>query len=181
MKDIEKYIKDHAALFDVEPEEGHFDRFEAKLKQQKQGRRRHLLHQSMRVAAVGLLLIMSGLYLSSRWKTEADEQALSYQQEFMEARYYYTNQIDQGLTTLEEMQGVLSEEQRAMLIEELTAADTLFNELQVDLKASPNDPRVLKAMLDHYRVKAMIINKIVDDLEQINASQKEKTYENAQI
>lgn len=181
MEDLEKYIKNHSALFDVEPEDGHFDRFEAKLKQKQQSKRRTLLQKTMRVAAVGLMLIMSGLYITDRFFIVDDSPEIAYNQEFTEAQYYYTNQINSGLNTLQEIKGVLSDEQRAMLVEELSEADTLFNELQADLEAAPNDPRVLEAMLNHYRVKAMIVNKIVNDLEQINDTQKDKTYENTQI
>ncbi len=181
MEDFEKYIKDNAKLFDVEPGEGHYDRFEAKLKQKQQNKRRSLVRQSMQVAAVGLLLIMSGLYITDRFILNEDKSEMSYNQEFVEAQYYYTSQINSGIHTLQEIDGVMSDEQRAMLVEELSEADTLFDELQADLKAAPNDPRVLEAMLNHYRVKAMIINKIVKDLEQINDTEKDKVYENAKI
>ena len=173
MEDLEKYILDNNALFNEEPPEGHFKRFEQKLQVQKSIKRRSFVHSTMRVAAVALLMIMSGLYVNDRFFSETMESVPNVHQDFMEAQFYYKTQISHGINTLKSIDGGLSVEQRQQLVEEMSEADAYFEELQEDLKAAPDDPRVIDAMLNHYKTKAMIINNIVNDLEKINTVEKD--------
>lgn len=173
MEDLEKYIIDNNASFNEEPSEGHFDRFEQKLQQRKTNKRRSLVRSTMRVASVAVLMIMSGLYINNRFFNEEMEQAPQPNQEFMEAQFYYKTQINNGINSIKTIDGGLSVEQREQLVEEMSEADAYFEELQADLKATPDDPRVIEAMLNHYKTKAMIINNIVSDLESINTNKEE--------
>lgn len=175
MEDLEKYIKDNNTLFNEEPSAGHFDRFEQKLQQYKSNKRRRFIRSTMRVTAVALLLIMSGLYVSYSLFSEDGEQIPYAHQEFMEAQFYYKTQISNGINSIKIIDGGLSTEQRAQLVQEMSEADAYFEELQEDFKATPDDPRVIEAMLNHYKTKAMIINNIVNDLEKIRSTKKGNT------
>lgn len=180
MEDFEKYIVglgDRAE--DVEPGEGHFARFEDRLSVRKVNKRRQLLRKSMRVAAVGVLLVMSSLYVYTRFDGPAVEVVVN--PDFVEAQYYYKTQISDGLRSIEEMESVIPDDQREVLLEELSTADTLFLELQEAYEASPNDERVIKAMLKHYRVKAMVINNILNNLEKVNGNSNIKNDEQVEI
>lgn len=173
MEDLKKYINDNNALFHEEPREGHLDRFAQKLQQRKMHKRRHLIRFTMRVASVAVLMIMSGLYINMRFFNDEVEQAPYVNQEFVEAQFYYKTQISTGINSIKTIDGGLSIEQRDQLVKEMSEADTYFKELQKDYKATPNDPRVMEAMLKHYKTKAMIINAIVNDLEKIKTNKKE--------
>jgi hypothetical protein len=179
MKDVEKYIKDNVELFNEEPATGHFNRFEQKLKVNKGHKRRTMLRSTMRIASIVALLVVSGLYLNERLSSE--EEVVYVNVEFEQAQHYYKTQISNGISAIESFDKVLNDEQRTMLVEEMSEADTLFEQLQVDLAARPDDPRVIEAMLNHYRMKAAVLNKIVNDLERINNTQKINHHENAQI
>ena len=172
MNDLEKYIIDHKAEFNTEAQEGHLERFEAKLQQRKGIKRRSLVRSTMRVASVAVLLIMSGLYLNSRFFGDADEQELHSNQEFIEAQYYYKTQISDGINSIKSMDGGMDATQRKQLVKEMSEADAYFEELQKDFKATPDDPRVIEALLNHYKTKAMIISNIVNELDAINTKQK---------
>ena len=173
MKDLEEYIKDNNALFSEEPSEGHFDRFEQKLQQRKINKRRSLIHSTMRIAAVAALLIMSGLYVNNRFFEQEEMPITDVNQEFQEAQFYYTSQINDGINTIKHIDGGLNETQRQQLVTEMSDADAYFKELQHDFETTPDDPRVIEAMLNHYKTKAMIINNIVNNLERINTTKKE--------
>ncbi|MDA3854071.1 MAG: hypothetical protein PF444_07520 [Bacteroidales bacterium] len=173
MEDLETYINDNNALFSEEPSEGHFGRFEQKLQERKTHKRRRLIRSTMRVASVAALMIMSGMYVSSRFFSEDVEQVSYVHQEFMEAQFYYKTQISKGINSIKTIDGGLDAQQRVQLVDEMSTADAYFEELQEDFKATPDDPRVIEAMLHHYKTKAMIINSIVNDLEKINTTKKE--------
>lgn len=172
MNNLDTYIKDNAKAFDVEPSKGHFERFEQKLQTQNSHRRRNFVHKTMRVAAVGLLLIMSGLYITDRFIIQEDN-TMTANHEFREAQVYYQTRINNGLNTIKSIDGGMTEEQREMLLDEMSNADDLFKELQKDYEANPDDPRVIEAMLNHYRMKAKVINSIISDLEKANAKEEE--------
>lgn len=173
MKDIEEYINDNSTLFSEEPKEGHFDRFEQKLQQRKVNKRRSLIRSTMRIASVAALLIMSGLYVNDRFFNQEEAPMAHVNQEFMEAQFYYTSQINDGINSIKHIDGGLSDVQRQQLVDEMSEADAYFEELQRDLETTPDDPRVIEAMLNHYKTKAMIINNIVNNLENIHTAKEE--------
>jgi hypothetical protein len=62
--------------------------------------------------------------------------------------------------------------------------ETRFKNLQIDLKANPNDERVINAMLEYYQAKLDIINMIVSKLEEVKQQKnlsRELSGNNAEI
>ena len=173
MMHIDEYIKSNVDAFDSVPSAGHFERFEAKLKERRLHNRRRLVRRSMRIAGVGVLLIMSSLYVGQQFFSTDSDHYIN--PELQQAEYYYKTQISDGLTTISRLGDVLSEEQQAALMQEMGVADSMFQELQMALSATPDDPRVIDAMLQHYRVKALVVDRIVNDLERINKIHNDET------
>lgn len=166
MENIEEYIKAHHDILDTElPSEGHLDRFQDKLQAQKKKNKQLWVRKYMQVAAIATLFVMSSLYVHSILTREENISPDSL--EYYEAQYYYKTQVSQGIRSIESMQSVLTIEHKTLLIEELSVADAHFLELQEEMKTMPNDPRVLDAMVRHYRMKAEVINNILQDLEQV--------------
>lgn len=181
MDNLENYIKDNTDLFNEEPRGGHFGRFEDKLKTNKLKKRKSLLQSTMRIASLVALLVVSGLYVNEHY-FDTGESDLDYvNPEFSQTQFYYQTMINKGVNSLKAFDNVLNAEQKQMLINEMTTADTLFKELQDDLEARPDDPRVIQAMINHYRMKAEVINKIVSDLEKINMTKTPTHYEKSKI
>lgn len=174
MDALENYIKHNIHRQDEEPAEGHFQRFEQRLQAQQKTPRYSLLQRSMRVASVAVLLIVSALYVHEHFFVD---QELYINPELQQAQYYYKTQIAHGLSTIETIDGVMSDEQRTLLMQEMSEADELLQDLQQELKSAPDDPRVIEAMLHHYRLKAAVVNNIVNDLQQLETSQKKHHYE----
>lgn len=181
MDNLEKYIEDNTHLFNEEPKGGHFERFEEKRSANKAKKRHTLLRSSMRIASLIALLVMSGLYVNEHYFANRDGDVLYVNPEFSETQFYYQTMINKGVNSLQTFDNVLNAEQKEMLINEMTTADTLFRELQDDLAARPDDPRVIQAMIGHYRMKAEVINKIVTDLEKINMTKTPTHYEKSKI
>ncbi len=67
-----------------------------------------------------------------------------------------------------------------MLEKEMKKVDNLYKQLQKDLKAMPDDPRIIQAIIQHYQKKLQVLNRIVNDLnnlnnvKQLNNNQNEK-------
>ncbi|NCB07286.1 MAG: hypothetical protein EOM73_03890 [Bacteroidia bacterium] len=177
---IEEFIiKNIDGLNDFEPREGHFDRFEAKLKVQHK-RKKITLNQLLKIAAAVIFVLLGTnqafLYFSPGNHPSVfsafgnDEVTLaSVSPEYEEVEFYYTNSINVGLSQWKVMknEGLISGEEEEMMQSELAEFETMYKNLQQDLASNPNDERVINAMLDYYQAKLSVINMIVDKLKEV--------------
>ncbi|WP_167614815.1 hypothetical protein [Maribellus sediminis] len=177
---IEELIANNLdALNDNEPFEGHFERFEAKLKA-KNRTRKISLNLVLKVAAVVVFAFLAtnqafiyfspdsqGLILNAN-KSKAVTLA-SVSPEYQEVEFYYTTSINTGLEQWNALsaEGMISEDEEAMMQDELKEFERLYKNLQSDLAANPNDERVINAMLEFYQTKLSLITMIVNKLEEV--------------
>jgi hypothetical protein len=178
MDELEKIIAGNRDQFDTaEPNFGHFERFQNKLAANNKTTSVSGFSFFMKVAAVAILVILSGLYIGEH----AYEKIVSITHkptEINQAQQHYMMLVNQQLTTIEQMDHLLSADQKAMLIDEFSKMDALYQKLQSDLKAMPNDPRIVQAMITHYQMKIEILNRIINDLNNKQTEQaKNNKYE----
>jgi hypothetical protein len=166
-------------LNDNEPSEGHFERFEARLGQMNKRKKIINLDVVWKVAAAAvfaLLLINQAII----WFAPAEKPQLAGEprnaftlatvsSEYEEVEFYYTNAINVGITQWEKLveQGMISEEEQQMMEHELKDFEQVFLKLQNDLSLSPNDERVINAMLEYYQTKLSLINMIIEKLQEV--------------
>ncbi len=187
---IEEMIETNLeALNDNEPMEGHFARFEEKLKKQHRAGRfgwKTVLKVAAAVVFVLLATNQAFIYLSSdgqgilkRQAAQREITLASVSAEYGEAEYYYRTSIEAGLEQWNSLvaDGIISEQEQATMSEEFEEFEQRYQSLQKDLAANPNDERVINAMLEVYRGKLAVINMIVNKLEEVK-QQKNTSYEN---
>ncbi len=187
---IEELIQNNLeALNDNEPMDGHFERFEAKLKTQHK-KRKISLNVVLKIAAAVVFVFLAtnqafiyfspnsqGLILNANKPSEVTLASIS--TEYKEVEFYYTTSIKTGLTQWDELnsEGYISDEEQTMMQTELEEFEKLYKSIQDDLTANPNDDRVINAMLEFYQTKLSLINMIVNKLEEVK-QQKNNHYEN---
>jgi len=177
---IEEIIeKNLERLNDNEPLSGHFERFEAKLRKSNSGKGRRTFNIIWKLAAAAvfafLLVNQAIIWFSSGNKNlnmssgKEEITLASVSDEYKEVEFHYTNSIDQGLEQWDKLvsEGFVSEEEQLMMKTELAEFETVFNKLQEDLGTSPNDDRVINAMLEYYQTKLSLINMIVNKLKEV--------------
>jgi len=182
----EMILKNLERLNDNEPLEGHFDRFEAKLKLQHK-KRKFNLNVVWKVAAAVIFVLLAsnqvaiylsqgnaGSLFSAFNKKEVTLSSVS--PEYQEVEYYYTSSINAGLDQWNELkkQGLISKDEQNMMNTELNDFQTRYENLQKDLAANPNDERVINAMLEYYQAKLSVITMIVNKLEEVKQQTKNK-------
>jgi len=172
-------------LNDNEPLEGHFERFEAKLKlQNKKKKINFSMVWKVAAAVVFVLLLTNQAYmyfssnnlgLLSKNSTNSDFSLASISPEYEEVEFYYSNAISVGLNQWNELksEGMVSEEEQNMMKNELNEFEDLQKGLQSDLKANPHDERVINAMLEYYQTKLNVINLIVAKLQEVKEIKEE--------
>jgi hypothetical protein len=78
-------------------------------------------------------------------------------------------------------EGLISEDEQTMMNNELAEFETLYQSLQKDLAANPNDERVINAMLEYYQAKLSVINIIITKLEEVQQKTQEFEQETTSI
>ena len=186
---IERLIeKNQEGLNDNEPPTGHFERFEKRLKKQHEYKRRTVNFNAVLKIAAAVVFVFLAVNQGIIWFSSENENTVnsmagqdislaSVSQEYKEVEFYYTNAIEGGLNQWQQMaaEGLVSEEEQAMMDTELAEFEKVYEKLQQDLASSPNDERVINAMLEYYQTKLSLINMIVNKLEEVK--QKNESHE----
>ena len=67
-------------------------------------------------------------------------------------------------------------------MKEMKSMDSVYVSLQKELKANPNDERIINAMIEHYQTKLEVMNYIISQLKAIrNDNQNKKENEKVNL
>jgi hypothetical protein len=177
MKTIEEVVRNSRNFWDdQEPEEGHFERFSVKLELRRQVRtvKRSIVPYLLRAAVVTLLVTLSSLWTWDHF-IRPDSRRMTLGQvspQYKEVENYYIHQVNLMQDEIVNTNIQNSPEQKEMLISELKSMDSVYVSLQKELKANPNDERIISAMIEHYQTKLEVMTIIV---EQLKAIRKDNT------
>ena len=187
MKNIEELIRSNRDFFeDGEPSKGHFERFQMKLERRFQtgGIKRSIVPYLLKAAVVTLLVTLSSLWTWDHFiRHDRGRMALGdVSPQYKEVENYYIHQVnlvESEITTID-ISG--NTEQREMLKKEMGSMDSVYIQLQKELKANPDDERIINAMIEHYQTKLEVMSFIVNQLKEIrNETQNKVKNENASI
>ena len=189
MENIEKIIRNNRELFDTaDPNEGHFNRFAAKLKQQK--RKNHSLTSYtflLKAASIAILVTLSFLWTYDNLiKPSSEKSGITLSEvsdEYREVEVYYKQQVNLRYGQIRNMDIFSDSIQKSMLLKELSDMDSIYTNLQDELEENPKDKRIINAMIEHYQLKVDVMNQILLQLEQIKNENliKNENHESNQI
>ena len=175
MKTIEEIIKNNKEIWNSgEPSEGHFERFSVKLELRKKAEKKseRIAPYLLRAAVVMLFVTLSSLWTWEHFiKQDSKMMTLSdVSPQYREVENYFIHQVN--LMENEIKGSIISSdpEQKEILMKELQYMDTVYVELQKDLKVNPNDERVINAMIEHYQSKLDVMTIIVNQLKIIRSN-----------
>jgi len=189
MNDIEKMIKENRELFmDHEPANGHIERFEQKLLRQTSRKKTiKLTYRLSRIAAVGLLLIMSSLWAYDQFiSPERNLMSLGeVNPDYEEMEFYFTSQIENKFGELQNSDFMQDEEFKKEILLEVTNMDSVYKQLKVEMGNNPGDERIVEEMIRHYQTKLRVITEILNKLESYNntniQNKKQNQYESVEL
>lgn len=174
---FEKLISARKRDLDLaEPAEGHFERFEERLRKEKFRRiftPGNLLKIAAAVVFVFLAVNQTMIWISPIQKQQVRLTNISPQ--YAEVEFYYTNAIASGLEDLKTLNrnGIISGNEYEVMEKEFTDFEIMYHNLQKELKANPDDERVINAMIGYYQTKLNAINLIVNKLQEVNQKNRE--------
>lgn len=182
MKTIDEIIRNNRDFFeDQEPADGHFERFNRKLQMRsnKVTIKRSIVPYLLKAAVVTLLVTLSSLWTWDHFiKSDRNRMALGdVSPQYKEVENYYIHQVnlmESELVTVD----LNNPEQKQALLTEMKSMDSVYVQLQKELKANPNDERIINAMIEHYQTKLEVMTYIVNQLKAIrNGNQNNDTNE----
>jgi hypothetical protein len=187
MKNIEELIRSNRDYFeDGEPSKGHFERFQMKLERRFQigGIKRSIVPYLLKAAVVTLLVTLSSLWTWDHFiRSDRGRMALGdVSPQYKEVENYYIHQVNLVESEITTIDISSNTKQNEMLKKEMKSMDSVYIQLQKELKANPNDERIINAMIEHYQTKLEVMSFIVNQLKEIrNDTQNKDKNENASI
>lgn len=172
MKNIEEIIRNNRDFFDsAEPRAGHFERFNRMLETRlhRMEVKRSIVPYLLKAAVVTVLITLSSLWVWEHFlRPGSSRMTLSdVSPQYREVENYYLHQVNLMESDLKAVNLEDNPEQKEMLLKELRSMDSVYVSLQKDLKANPNDERIINAMIEHYQTKLEIMTYIVNQLKEL--------------
>jgi len=186
MKTIEDIIRENKDLFEeAEPSKGHLERFNSLLevKFHKEATTRSIVPYLLRAAVVTLLVTLSSLWVWDNFLSAGSKRMTlgDVSPQYKEVESYYIHQVNlmEGqLTSLD----FSNPDQKEILLKEMKSMDSVYVSLQKELKANPNDERIINAMIEHYQTKVDVMNFIINQLKSVrNENQNMKENEKVSL
>ena len=183
MKNIEDIITGNKDFFeDAEPSTGHFERFNRKLEMRFQVNsvKRSIVPYLLKAAVVTLLITLSSLWTWDHFIRPGRSRMTLGQvsPQYKEVESYYVHQVNLMEGEIVNIDLKNNPAQKAVLLKEMKSMDSTYITLQKELKANPNDERIINAMIEHYQTKLDVMTYIVNQLKTIrNENQNKKENE----
>jgi hypothetical protein len=179
MKNIDEIIRNNKDLFEGnEPMEGHFERFNWKLEKRLHSHdtRRSIVPYLLKAAVVTILVTLSSLWTWDHFiRTDSKRMTLGQvSPQYKEVENYYVHQVNLMESELINIDLKDNPEQKKMLVTEMKSMDSVYVQLQKDLKVNPNDERIINAMIEHYQTKLEVMTYIVNQLKAIRNGNQNK-------
>jgi hypothetical protein len=186
MKTIDEIIRANKDFFDEgEPSEGHFERFSKKLAirfHSSNKSTRSIVPYLLKAAVVTLLITLSSLWTWEHFiRPDRTRMALGdISPQYREVENYYIYQVNMMENEIVSIDLSENSEQKEILLKEMSSMDSVYVQLQKELKVNPGDERIINAMIEHYQTKLEVMTYIVDQLktirnENLNNTQDEET------
>ena len=184
MKTIEELIRSNKDFFEeAEPSKGHLERFERKLEVRfsKAVVKRSIVPYLLKAAVVTLLVTLSSLWTWDNFiRPDRNRMKLSdISPQYREVENYYIHQVNLMESELNSLTLTNDQAHNEMLRKEMKSMDSVYVQLQKDLKANPEDERIINAMIEHYQTKVDVMSYILNQLKElrngnINTTEDEK-------
>ncbi len=179
MKNIEDIIRSNKDFFeDAEPSEGHMERFNRMLEIRFQVApvKRSIVPYLLKAAVVTLLITLSSLWTWDHFIRSGSNRMTLGQvsPQYKEVENYYVHEVNMMEGEIVDVDLKNNPEQKSLLMKEMKSMDSTYVSLQKELKANPNDERIINAMIEHYQTKLEVMTYIVNQLKTIRNDNKIK-------
>jgi len=160
MDQLEKFVQNNRAEFDSSnPDPGLWNAIEDRLPRKEA--KRFSIWKLTSVAAVGLVLILSGVIVGMSMNDNNLKSTSEYM-EFREAEQYYNMQLQQRVNALSEYT------YDSTIDDDLDELQEVYNELTTELEdgMEPNKNDIIQALIQNYQTRVDLLERVLDRLEE---------------
>jgi hypothetical protein len=177
MDTLDKILNEHHQEFYNEmPDEGHFERFAKKLDQHQKGSVRQLnIYKSWyKIAAVLIILLGTSIILFKYIINNSDNTLISnLPGDYQEISNYYGSLVDAKYNEVKTLDKIsTNKELFVKLSDELSDLDKSHDEILQDARENPNDPMIMNAFMNLYKIKIDLIDRTIEDYNLISINTK---------
>ncbi len=185
MKTIDEILKYNRDLFeDKEPMPGHMERFQNKLRQRLHSSKtiKSIVPYLLKAAVVTLLITLSSLWTWEHFirKDSAMMSLGEVSPQYREVENYYMHQVNLMEDEIVSIDFNNNPKQKDLLLTEMKSMDSSYIQLQKELRANPDDERIINAMIEHYQTKVEVMTFILSQLKSIR-NEHTNTIENEKV
>ena len=162
---IEQYIKNNRNYFDDDlPNEDHFEKFQTKLKRNTINN--YSFFNVIKIASVAVAAMLITVFIYEFIIiNKAPTKEIS--QEIREVKMFYTSQANQKIIEINKFDIQDTELEKDLFQKEFKEIDSLCTILENELKTHPDDERIINAVINHYQLKAEVLNQILTNLQNL--------------
>lgn len=160
MDQLEKFIKNNRAEFDSSnPDPGLWNAIDDRLPRKEA--KRLTIWKLTSVAAVGLVLILSGVIVGMSMSDNNMESTAEYM-EYREAQQYYNMQLQQRVSALSQYT------YDPTIDDDLGELQEVYNELTTELEdgMEPNKNDIIQALIQNYQTRVNLLERVLERLEE---------------
>ncbi|MBE9468613.1 MAG: hypothetical protein IMY72_09905 [Bacteroidetes bacterium] len=167
MDKLEKIIINNRNSFDnLEPNDEHLERLEARLNNFNKNNNYSFAY-FLKAASVTILIAISSLFIYNNLKPGNTKTLSNISPEYHDVETYYLAQVNSKIKQINNINFQDNNSQKELLKKEFTGLNSIYINLQKELKTNPNDKRVINAIINNYQMKIDILSNILDFLNTI--------------
>jgi len=172
---LDKLIQDNPEIFSYgEPPEGHFARFEARMKRTRQSMAKEFRIYLLKIAAlVVFIFLATALFIREvRLFQASGAEILSAagETELEQAEKYYSGLMDDYYGRINQLEFLEDENEKKLLIRELREMDNNVEVMKEDLRKDPENEIIINAIISHYQIKLELMDEIITRIENTGIS-----------
>ena len=150
--------------FDIEePNIGHFNRFETKLKGKNNNNNFNIIYKYIAVAVAFILIFSFGVKTIQNYNKGIALADISPKLE--ETQYYFTSVIHEELEIIKKETTIENKKIVNDAMSQLNLLEDNYKKLTIELKNSENNKKIIFAMINNYQQRIVVLQNLLDNLE----------------
>jgi hypothetical protein len=157
MDNLQKIFRDNTPA-ELDLPEGHRNRFEKRLNQEFHQKSMYL-RAGFYLAVASLVLLLMIVTLKNNPVQNIGLILTSTDSETVESENYLQSQIASRMFIIDSIKSIKTD--NMALVNDIDDIDSSLTRLKIDLKESPNDLRIINAVINTYRIKIEALDNII--------------------
>jgi len=171
--DLEKLYSDKSRDFDLrEPDAGHFERFQSRLKAQEKKSSKVIYWPWLSVAAA--ILIIFGIWYGKDLNQNKGLELADVSPKMEETQSFFMQTIQKEIKTIEKNKTPENQKIIDDAFSQLNILEKDYKKLTLELKESDEDKRVIFAMITNFQKRIEILQNLMEKLEDLEKFKEQK-------